>query len=308
MTGTQKIANINISTSDLETLKDAHYCLCFAKKVNDTYNVVWQSYTDYLSSNNFLWTPVYQLFGSNEFLGNVTVETATNAVNIGLGQQATLDSAGVLGPASSGGKSTDITIVNDYGSIHPGVNQMSTGIKGTQSTTPIYVAQDPIVLGSDALTPIDEVMVWFEQKIQTSTMFSDARSNATTIDLTSVDTGTRLYSNGVWTTPSSSDIALAEVSILTIIVYATAAVVATDLAFKISSMLTGVYSDITVAVTTGKDKKVTVTYKQQQGLTSSEQKFLTTLLTSTTNDTLMDFTVDSLASFGVGYTNLTATT
>ena len=205
MAGTHKNVNITIASADLETLKDNDYLLCFAKKVNNTFDVVWQSYRDYLSSNSFLWTPVYQLFGSNQFMGNVTVNVATNVVNIGLGQQATLDTAGVLGAASTGGPTTAITMVNDYGPIYPGVNQLSTGITGQQETTPIYVAQEQIVLGSDVLTPIDEVMVWFEQNIETSTMFSDAKSNSTTIDLTSSNSQTRLYSNGKWSTPSGSD-------------------------------------------------------------------------------------------------------
>ena len=205
MAGTQKTANINISAQDIETLKGNDYRLCFAKKVNDTFDVVWQSYQDYLQYNSFLWTPVYQLFGSNEFQSNVTVRVQTNTVNIGLGEQSTLDSAGILGPASTGGPTTGITMVNDYGPIHPGLNQLSTGITGQQETTPIYVAQEQIGLGSDVLTPIEEVMVWFEQNILTSTMFSDARSNSVTIDMTDSNSQTRLYSNGKWSAPSASD-------------------------------------------------------------------------------------------------------
>lgn len=309
MTGTQKIANITIAKQDLETLKGNKYRMCFAKKVNNTFNVVWQSYDDYLNTNSFLWTPVYQLFGSNLFKGDLTVEVATNAVNIGLGQQATLDSAGVLGDPSTGGPSTAITMVNDFGPIHPGVKQLSTGILGTQTSTPIYVAQNQIVTGSDTLTPKEEVMVWFEQNIETSTMFSDARSNATTIDLTKSNTGARLYSDGKWTTPSASDLAMGDnLMILQIIVYVTGALIAYDLASKIASKLTGVYKDITVDVASGDQNKFTVTYKEGNGLTSSEQSFLATLMTSTVNDTLMEFTVESLASFGVGYTRMEANT
>ena len=161
MTGTQKTVNINIASQDLETLKDNQYRLCFAKMVNHTFDVVWQSYTEYLDQNRFQWTPVYQLFGSNEFDSDVTVNVQTNLVNIELNQQATLDAAGVLGAASTGGSTTGITMVNNYGDIHPGLNQLSTGLSGVQETTPIYVAPEVMVPGSDLLTPIDEVMVWF---------------------------------------------------------------------------------------------------------------------------------------------------
>lgn len=309
MAGTQKTVNIAITSDDLNFLKDNAYRLCFAKKVNNTFDVVWQSYQDYLDNNSFLWTPVYQLFGSNQFVGNVIVKVQTNTVNIDLGQQATLDKEGVLGNASTGGKSTGITLVNDYGPIHPGLNQLSTGIGGQQESTPIYVATDQIALGSDLLTPIEEIMVWFEQNIETSTMFSVARSNSVTIDMTESNSETRQYSSGKWITPSARDLAVGvAATILQIIVYVTGAIIAHDLATKIASKLTGVYKDITVDVTSGDEKKFTVTYKERKGLSQAEQSFLATLLTGTINDTLMEFTVESLAQSGVEYTKLEAST
>ncbi len=95
-------------------------------------------------------------------------------------------------------------MVNDYGSIHPGLNQLSTGIAGQQETTPIYVAPEQVDMGRDVLTPIEEVMVWFEQNIETGTMFGDARSKSVTIDMSHTDSQIRQYSNGKWSTPSAS--------------------------------------------------------------------------------------------------------
>ena len=69
MTGTQKTVNIKIAPTDLTFLKDNKYRLCFAKKVNDTYDVVGQSYDEDLATNSFMWTPVFQLFGTNECVG-----------------------------------------------------------------------------------------------------------------------------------------------------------------------------------------------------------------------------------------------
>ncbi len=73
MAGTQKSVNIHIDSSDFETLKDNDYSLCFAKKVGDTFNVVWQSTFRYLRFNVFQWIPTYQLFGTNKFESDVTV-------------------------------------------------------------------------------------------------------------------------------------------------------------------------------------------------------------------------------------------
>jgi len=198
----QKTVTILIAKDDLTTLKGGNYKLCFAKKVGDNaYNVVWQSYTDYLYQNKFLWTPQYQLFGTNQFQAGVTVHVSTNVVDIGLGEKSTLDKDGNLGKASTGGPDTAITMDNKYGSIHPGLNQLSTGLKGEQVSTPIYVAPKVSVQGTVELTPVEKVLVWFQQNIETSTMFSDARSNSIEIDLTSSNNETRLYSNQKWSNP-----------------------------------------------------------------------------------------------------------
>jgi hypothetical protein len=197
-----KTVDIEIAPEDLPGLKGSKYKLCFAKKVgNAAYNVVWQSYKLYLSSNSFSWTPQFQLFGSNTFVGDITVKVSTNVETIGLGQTCKLDSTGLLGPAFDGGPETSITMINDYSSIHPGVMQLSIGLDGSQVSTPIYVAQDAIVTGDAVLTPKETVLVWFEQEIETSTMFSTARSNAVEIDLTFTNSATRLYKDQKWSTP-----------------------------------------------------------------------------------------------------------
>ena len=81
-----------------------------------------------------------------------------------------------------------------------------------------------------------------------------------------------------------------------------------DLASKIASKLTVAYQDITVHVTAGADNKVTVTYRERQGLTPTEQSLLATLMTGTITDTLMEFTVESLALSGVAYARMEAST
>lgn len=74
-------------------------------------------------------------------------------------------------------------------------------ITGKEVSTPIYVAQNPVVLGDTLLTPVEKVLVWFEQNIETSTMFSDSKSKSVEIDLTQDNSATRLYKNGSWITP-----------------------------------------------------------------------------------------------------------
>ncbi|AFY43919.1 hypothetical protein [Nostoc sp. PCC 7107] len=203
LTASKKTVDIQIAPDDLNTLKGSDYKLCFAKKVGDNdYNVVWQSFTAYLSNNSFLWTPQYQLFGSNIFQSNIEVKVSTNTIKIGLGEQSILSKAGLLQPPSTGGEPTGFTLKNEFGNIHPGVNQMSFNtITGKEVSTPIYVAQNPVVIGDTLLTPVEKVLVWFEQNIETSTMFSNSRSKSVEIDLTQDNSATRLYKNGSWITP-----------------------------------------------------------------------------------------------------------
>jgi hypothetical protein len=195
----EKGVTIQIDPDDLKTLKASGYRLCFAKKVLNTYNVVWQSYDRYLNNNSFEWTPKFQLFGSNVFKDKVLVTVSTNEVDIELSETATLDESGILGPAS--------TMINNYGKIHPALNQLSDGVDGDQISTPIYVAEKEIVAGIATLTPVEMVQVWFEQNIETSTMFSDARSMSVEIDLTNSANQTRLYKDGQWSKPSSDELA-----------------------------------------------------------------------------------------------------
>ncbi|MBN6038900.1 hypothetical protein [Amycolatopsis sp. 195334CR] len=305
--GNVKSVDIQIAPADFETLKSSGYQLCFAKKVNNTYNVVWQSGIDYLVDNTFSWQPMYEMFGSNQFTGDVKVNVSTNKVSIGLGDQAVLDTNGYLGDATSGGPATGITMINNYGTIHPGLCAFSTDYNGKSSTTPIYVAEQPIVSGQDTLTPVEAVQVWFEQDIATSTMFSTARSNAVEVDLTLQNTATRLYKDGKWSTPSASARYADPRTIVVIVATLTAAVIAHDLATKITSKLTGVYKDIKVDVQAPGGTTVKIEYREQSGLPGPRHAQTQMLLANkTTVDTLTEFALESLASLGVGYLTMTA--
>lgn len=307
--GDVKAVDIQIADDDLTTLKQNGYQVCFAKKVNDTYNVVWQSAGDYLSDNTFSWQPLYELFGSNKFEGDTAVQVSTNKMPIGLGEQSVLKDTGLLEKPSSGGPATGITLINQYGKIHPGLQSYAVGIDGRALTSPIYVAQNQIVTGSDVLTPVEVVQVWFEQDIATTTMFSTARSNAVEIDLTDENSQTRLYKGGGWSTPGLQA-RLAEVgTIVTIVAVLTAAIIIQQLTAKITSKLTGVYQNIQVKVTSAGGNSVQIKYQETVGLGHADQRYTQALLSNkTTVDQLTAFAVESFAQLGVGYISLNGST
>jgi hypothetical protein len=194
-----KSVEVRIALDDLEFLKTSQYLLCFAKAVNNTYNVVWQAFGDYLHVNPFGWIPLYQLFGTNTVSnGGVVVVQNTNPVTIGLGEQAALDANGNLGPAVTGGPAASITLINQYGPIHPGLSGVSTGPDGVQRTTPIFVAPLAITFGTDVLTPVDRVQIWFQQNAVQGAMIGGSVSNAIEVDLTTADSASVQYQRGVW--------------------------------------------------------------------------------------------------------------
>lgn len=196
-----KRVKIQIATQDLTLLRQSGYTLCFAKKIgNAPYNVVWRSSRNFLSNNTFSWTPQYQLFGSNVYQSNTAVEISTNTVSVVPGQQAVLNESGVLGYATTGGRPDTITLLNNYGPIHPGLSQLSTGIDGVMTSTPIYISPETMVQGQAIYTPTESVMVWFDQNTNTGDIFNGARSMSIEIDLSDESDTIRLYEGGIWKT------------------------------------------------------------------------------------------------------------
>ncbi len=198
----KKTVTIEIDPKDLETLKASNYKLCFAKKVSEFYSVVWQSYSEYFVTNLFSWTPQYQIFGSKKFNDGMEVEMRTNIINIGLGEESTLDKAGVLSDPKMGGlDDTTITLKNEFGLIDLCLNQLSTGIDGIQISTPICII--PVVAGVVSMKPVESVLVWFEQNIETSMMFSNTQPSSlkVEINLTNTSSAVRLYKNQTWSIP-----------------------------------------------------------------------------------------------------------
>lgn len=196
---TEKKVSIDIDINDFNNLKNNKYSLCFAKKVGDEdYNVVWNAETCFLQKGSFSWTPQYQIFATNTFKESVKVTTQTDIITIGLGEQTTMSENGVLSSASTGTDKNSIAFINDYGSIHPAINQICTSVTGEMISTPIYVAKNAVVKGKTLLKPVEKVLIWFEQNIETSTMFTTSRSRSIELDLTASSTISIKYSQEEW--------------------------------------------------------------------------------------------------------------
>lgn len=247
-----------------------------------------------------------QLFGSNTFQAGVSVRVNTNARNITLGQQVTIDAASVVGPASTQtANPRSIVLNNDFGPIHPGVNSTYFDLQGNQQTQPIYVAPEQILEGVDVLTPVEMVSVWFEQDIATSTMISRAGTNHVEIDLTEQDDAIRLYSGDAWSTPANAASARGDLAgnpVLRAVVVVTATLTASALASKIGSYLTGVLADYEVEVDLS-EGKFKITYSERRA-PDVNRAFLAAMAESFTVDQLSETLFKALNELKIPFENV----
>lgn len=198
----QKSIKVKLSKETLTDLKESGYSMCFAKKVNGVYNVIWKATKEYLQNTTFSWEPKYKVFATNTYEANVKVTTDTEPVTVMLGQQCTLNVHGILEDAVTRIPSNNkecVTIINKYGNIHSGISQVCK-INDEEEITPIYVSKEARVIGEIELEPKECVMVWFEANVETSTIFETAKTNAQLLDLTDKDTWTIGYDSktGNW--------------------------------------------------------------------------------------------------------------
>lgn len=196
-----KTVNIKIAPNDIRRLMNSGYRICFAKKVGTAnYNVIWQSYKDFAENNTFSWTPQYQVFRTDTFQSGVTVKTASDPKTIGLGETTTIDRYGILSDPVTGGDISAINVDNEYKATHVGVSQLSTGIDGRMVATPIYVSENEFLLGNAVLKPVEKVMVWFEYNAETSTMFTEMKTQSIEVDLTQKNSINLKYEDEKWST------------------------------------------------------------------------------------------------------------
>ncbi|MEM9024468.1 MAG: hypothetical protein AAGB22_12040, partial [Bacteroidota bacterium] len=140
------------------------------------------------------WVPTYALFATNRFEEQVVVDVSTSQVDCGLGETCTMDQHGVMNGPVTGGPETSLTLINDFGLTHAGVSQVCIGPDGKLERNVIYVDELETPLGSVELTPVEEVLIWFEREAKTGTMFSRSKSKSVVVDLTHKNTQELEYS------------------------------------------------------------------------------------------------------------------
>lgn len=199
MDAAEKSVTVNLTQKVVEDMKKAGYGLCIAKKVGDTFNVIWNSLDDFATYTNFSWVPLYQVYATNTFQDKVKVKVRTEAQKIGLNETCELDKYYNMKPAHSGGSLTALTVDDNYEKAsYLGVSQMIRDENGNLTSLPIYVSENPVYSGTIELTPVEQVMVWFQQNAETSTMFSKAVTKNVVLDLTDFNSYEITYDGKEW--------------------------------------------------------------------------------------------------------------
>jgi hypothetical protein len=188
------VLNINVDSTIFPTLVNGGYKLCIAQKVNDQYTVVWSG-TTFVLHNTFQWQQSYQMFCSLQLQAGSVVSPGTVEQDIAFGQTCVLDKIGALGSATGTVEPSGMFYLNnEYGPIYPGVSNLLG-----KTFSPIFVNPYQVVKGTTRLSPVVKIMVWFDVRFTTGTMFHESISNSYEVNYREATTHSVAYTaQGTW--------------------------------------------------------------------------------------------------------------
>jgi len=198
--------HITIEPKILHTLTQGGYSLCVAKILadssGDVFNVIMASIPQIEPNMIVKWTDVYQIHAASQPFqpgGSVVVTGGLAPMPISFGHSY------VVKGWDDPGK-----IINDPNAPTNGfgfVNDMvcsvvvSTQDPHTKQFIPIYISPESLIAGRELLTPIDKVVLWFEQNMQSATMVSNDKGNSLLVDCTDGPKTVTFKDPGVWVGP-----------------------------------------------------------------------------------------------------------
>ncbi|UMR28856.1 hypothetical protein MJ904_17265 [Massilia sp. MB5] len=195
---------VYIDPTQQEAQQNNNYSLYLAKKVNDTFTVIWQSLgplptstqPGYNYENTFqIAVPSYEVnYGTvTEKQGSVIFQGAGISIAINLGQSVDLSAGGEFYNIQNDGLPGTITVHNArQGNPHE--------ILCDQSGYPIFVnIESGMDVGKATLTPIDTYQIWFGSYQESGTIIADNIGNTGIITFEDSDNATISYTkDGEW--------------------------------------------------------------------------------------------------------------
>lgn len=195
---------IYIEEEQLVAQKVNNHSLYLAKKVNNTFTVIWISKPPLPTTNqptyqykntfditntsymvNFTNTPVQE--------GDINFSSGGKNLPINTGQITTLSQYGVFSPAKNGGTPGDVSINNQLPANPSDILLDSTGLSLWVNCT------GGMNIGVATMTPQNEFQVWFGPTQAAGTLIPSNLSNPYVISVNDGETKTVTYTdNGVW--------------------------------------------------------------------------------------------------------------
>lgn len=199
---------VQIAEDDLKVLRENNYLLCVAKKMEDySYTVVWQAEKDFSQNNKMTWEDSYSMFASTSRTEGEVVFENILPVQIAQGERVILTSYGTFNGKEQGETTDCLEMRNQYKGIYPGVSVESKNFKGETLVTPFFLSPELSIPGVFKVKPVEQILVWFEQKIESGTvilleyknqMKYAARSNMIEVNLEKEDSVTLLFEDYAW--------------------------------------------------------------------------------------------------------------
>ncbi|EEU39377.1 uncharacterized protein NECHADRAFT_81493 [Fusarium vanettenii 77-13-4] len=188
-----KTLHIRVNPAMIRQFNQQGYKLCFATGVQTggrvSYNVI--ASTNSVAANiTIQWEDSYAIAGT-------LVDVATNTVGINLGQSYTLPQDFTDGPINddSSAPKDGIRFVNRTGAAAAVLFKRING-----QNAPIYIsANAPLPPGTEDITPLSRVAVWFQNEAQTSMMISNLPGGSREMEMSFMTEATLEYTgSGSW--------------------------------------------------------------------------------------------------------------
>lgn len=171
---------IQVMEDDYKILKDNHYILCIAKKVEDCdFNVIWLAEQNFTQQNSITWESKYSIFASREMKKGNVVGINVLPKEIMPGQQITLQEGCYFGDVKTSEVQDEITMINQSIPIYPGLCQIRTDFAGITSSAPFYLSPDLCIPGMFTTKPTEQMMIWFAQGAKNGLIISEKKDEKT---------------------------------------------------------------------------------------------------------------------------------
>lgn len=200
---TQQIV-VYIEEKQLIAQKNNNYSLYLAKKVNNTFTVIWLSEPPFSTADQsaYQYKNIFDITNTSYMVnftntqpeeGDIIFTSGGKNLPISTGQMTTLDKYGVFSPANSGGTPNTISIINQLqGSPH----EILLDSKGRN----IWLdCSNGMSMGTTIVTPFNDFQLWFGTTQVTGSLIPDNVSNACNVTVNDGKPQTITYTNsGVW--------------------------------------------------------------------------------------------------------------